>query len=165
MIEEDGEPAGRPMAAVAFLLSRRVIRRLADTLNVVVAGGTAAEDRIVIHLDEREPFGGSMTVFAEVRAEHVIRRLRCRVGDAAPHYMTARTFGRRTLKHAPDMTALAIGGQVGAVETKPRRQMIEARVERRLRPNAAGHGEQCQADDCQQAPHLISLRSENEVVR
>lgn len=38
MIEEHREPCAREMTSVAFLLCRRMIRGLTDTLNVVVAG-------------------------------------------------------------------------------------------------------------------------------
>lgn len=84
MIEKHREPAGRAMAAVALLLSRRMIRRLSNTLHIVVATRTTTEDRIVIHFYERKPLAATMAVLAEIRTQHVIGGLRCGGADAPP---------------------------------------------------------------------------------
>lgn len=108
VIEEHWEPARGLVAAIALLLRRRMVRRLANALNIVVTTRATAEDCIVVHLNEREPLARAVAVLAEVRAQHVIRWLGSCEPDAASDLVTAYAFRRRSLKHSAYVTALAI---------------------------------------------------------
>jgi len=125
MIEKDREPAGVAMAGVTFLLGRRMIRRLADALNIVVTGRATAEDRVVVHFNEREPLRRPVAVFAKIRRQRMIgwlRRCRC---DPAADGMATHALRRCPLKDGADMAAFAIRVEMRTVEAKTRRQVIE----------------------------------------
>ncbi len=133
VIEEDREPAGRPVTGLALLLGRRMIRGLADALHVVVTGRAAAEDGIVIHLGQRKPCRAAMAVLAEIDAGNMVGRFRT-CFDPTADRMTANTRRRCSLKNAAHVTRFAVFGQVGAFQAEPRREVIEVGDKARLRP-------------------------------
>ena len=138
MIEEHGKPGGRQMAGVAFLLCRWMVGRLADALNVVVARRAAAEDRVMIHLSERQPGRRSVTVFAEIGREDVIGRFGRRA-NAAADGVTAHTIEWCPLEYTTDMAGLTIRCDVRAFERETRREVIEVGVESGLSPAQGWH--------------------------
>ena len=133
VIEADWKPGRRAVAGIAFSTRGRMIGRLAFGLDIVVTGGTASENRIVVHFGKREPGRREMTVIAERRARDVIGWLGRRQNTPADR-VTAIAADRRPLKHAADMTGLAVRRQVRTVEPETRREVIEAGIEAGLGP-------------------------------
>ena len=142
-----------------------MIRRLTDTLHIVVAARTTAEDRVMVHFDQRKPFSGAVAVFTEIRAQDMVRRFRCCRRNAPTRYMATDALGRRALEHATNMTALAVGIQMRAIEAETGCQMIEIRIERRLRRSQTWQTQSNHSDEHNNAVHRSSFRSANDVVR
>jgi hypothetical protein len=68
MIEKHREPTGGPVAAIALLLCRWMVWRLADALHIIVTTRATAKDCVVIHFDERKPLAGPVAILAEICA-------------------------------------------------------------------------------------------------
>jgi len=99
-------------------------RRLADALDIVVAGGATAEDRIVIHLHQRDPGTCTMTIRAKVGREDMVDGLGgC--ADSTTDRVAADAVDGRALKHAADMTAFAVGRDMCAVQREACCKVIE----------------------------------------
>lgn len=161
VIEKHRKPTGRPMAAVALFLRRRMVRRLADALHIVVATRATAEDRIVVHFDQREPFAAAVAVLAEIRAKYMISGFGSCVADSSANRVAASTFRRSPLKYGTDMAALTIGREVRPVEPEAGRQVIEGR----LCFGQTGKARPQNQYQCKQAFHCSGFKSAKDVVR
>lgn len=163
VIEKHREPTGSDMAGIALCLSNRVIGRLPDALHVVVARRAFAVNRVVIHFDQREPRRRSMTVFAEVAAQDVIRGFgRC--PDARRDGVTGSAVRRRALKDSPDMAGLAVRRKMSPIELEAGGEVIEARIEARLSDRHGWHERDQGRNDSQMPPQRSDLNMPNDSV-
>lgn len=74
-----------------------------------------------------------MAVLAEIGTEDMVGRFRARF-DPAADGVAPNTLGRCSLENAAQVTRFAVFGQVGAVQTESRREVIEVGDKARLRP-------------------------------
>lgn len=159
------KPARGPVTRIAFRLGWRMVRRFADALYVVMAGRAAAKNGIVVHFDQREPFGRVMAIVAEGRAQYVIDGFGRRRRYSPSDDMAADALSRRALKHGADVAGFAIGVQMCAIQSESGGQVIETRVESRLGLQRSREADGEQPDtDSKATTHCGVLISANELV-